>query len=143
MAAPFVHETRRLIEWSACDPAGIVYYPRYAEMFDANTNALFEAATGLGKRALQARYYVVGWPMVDTSTSFRTPATYGDEVVVASHVSRFGGSSIELRHCMAHLDGRVIAEGVDKRVWTGRAPDRPGGIGARPLPQDFIAAFTL
>ena len=32
------------IEWGDCDPAGIVFYPRYFAMFDASTSYLFEAA---------------------------------------------------------------------------------------------------
>ena len=32
------------IEWGDCDPAGIVFYPRYLEWFDACTLALFQAA---------------------------------------------------------------------------------------------------
>src|ERR671916_83670 len=39
--------TRRLvIEWGDCDPAGIVFYPRYFAMFDASTAALFARAFG-------------------------------------------------------------------------------------------------
>ena len=30
------------IEWGDCDPAGIIFYPRYFEFFDAWTAALFE-----------------------------------------------------------------------------------------------------
>ena len=42
---------RRLvrIEWGDCDPAGIVYYPRYFAMFDASTTALIERALGMSK----------------------------------------------------------------------------------------------
>ena len=37
--------TRRLrIEWGDCDPAGIIFYPRYFEIFDASTAHLLEAA---------------------------------------------------------------------------------------------------
>ncbi len=36
------------IEWGDCDPAGIVFYPRYFEWFDACSTGLFEAAGFLG-----------------------------------------------------------------------------------------------
>lgn len=134
-----VQSTRRVIEWSECDPAGIVYYPRYSEMLDANTNGLFQTATGLTKRQLQAAHGIVGWPMVETQVSFASPATYGDEVVVESRIARFGTSSIEIAHRIAHADGRTIAEGRDKRVWA--APKEGGGIRAAPLPAAFTAAF--
>ena len=39
--------TRRVrIEWGDCDPAGIIFYPRYFEFFDASTSALIERALG-------------------------------------------------------------------------------------------------
>ena len=37
------------VQWGDCDPAGIVYYPRYFEWFDACTILLFEKATGMTK----------------------------------------------------------------------------------------------
>ena len=37
------------IEWGDCDPAGIVYYPRYFAFFDASTSALLERALGMTK----------------------------------------------------------------------------------------------
>ena len=37
------------VQWGDCDPAGIVFYPRYFEWFDAGTILLFEKATGLTK----------------------------------------------------------------------------------------------
>ena len=33
------------VQWGDCDPAGIVFYPRYFEWFDACTILLFEKAT--------------------------------------------------------------------------------------------------
>src|SRR5262245_12732559 len=52
------------IEWGDCDPAGIVFYPRYLAFFDANTAYLFEAA-GLPKADLVRTYDIVGMPLVD------------------------------------------------------------------------------
>lgn len=138
---PIQFTRRRLIEWSECDPAGIVYYPRYAEIFDANTNALFHHVTGMTKRQIQAEHQIVGWPMVDSQVSFYAPATYGDEVEVTSHVAGFGSSSIELQHRIAHLNGTVIAAGKDKRIWVGKHPDKPDAIKAKPLPEAFTAGF--
>ena len=40
----FVHRRDVQIQWGDCDPANIVYYPRYFEMFDDSTSILFEAA---------------------------------------------------------------------------------------------------
>ena len=37
------------IEWGDCDPAGIIFYPRYFEIFDGSTALLFEAKLGFTK----------------------------------------------------------------------------------------------
>jgi acyl-CoA thioesterase FadM len=37
------------IEWGDCDPAGIIFYPRYFEIFDASTALLFERRLGMTK----------------------------------------------------------------------------------------------
>ena len=39
-----VSHKRLLVEWGDCDPAGIVFYPRYLAWFDDCTTALFLAA---------------------------------------------------------------------------------------------------
>ena len=57
------------VEWGDCDPAGIVYYPRFFEYFDACTNALFEKA-GLRKAETLKTYGLLGIPMIDTRAQF-------------------------------------------------------------------------
>jgi len=59
-----VHRKQIYVEWGDCDPAGIVYYPRYFEYFDACTNALFESA-GLPKPDLLRTYGIMGIPLVE------------------------------------------------------------------------------
>jgi 4-hydroxybenzoyl-CoA thioesterase len=47
--AAFTNSRTVRIEWGDCDPAGIIYYPRYFEIFDASTAAVFERALGITK----------------------------------------------------------------------------------------------
>jgi len=42
----FMNRRTVRIEWGDCDPAGIVFYPRYMAMFDHSTVLLLEAALG-------------------------------------------------------------------------------------------------
>ena len=51
------------IEWGDCDPAGIVFYPRYMAMFDHSTVLLLEAALGCNKHELYKAYDFDGYPM--------------------------------------------------------------------------------
>ncbi len=69
----FVHRRDVQIQWGDCDPANIVYYPRYFAMFDDSTSIMFEAA-GFSKQELVKKYGLVGIPMVDTRAKFYIPS---------------------------------------------------------------------
>src|SRR2546423_13697375 len=77
-----INTVTRRIQWGECDPAGIVFYPRYFEMFDAATTAMFSAATGLTKHQMFETYRFAGYPMVDTRARFLIPCHFGDDVTI-------------------------------------------------------------
>jgi 4-hydroxybenzoyl-CoA thioesterase len=127
------------IQWGDCDPAGIVYFPRYFVYFDESTAALFELA-GLRKRVMMKTYEFVGMPAVDVHAKFYIPSEYGDDVEIESSVAKWGRSSFEVHHRL--LKGSELAvEGFEKRVWVGPHPDRPGGMQARAIPAEVIQRF--
>src|SRR6266481_2201185 len=80
------------VEWGDCDPAGIVYYPRFFEYFDACTNALFERA-GFRKAEMLKTYGLLGIPMIDTRAQFYLAASFGDTVAIETRVVEWGRSS--------------------------------------------------
>jgi 4-hydroxybenzoyl-CoA thioesterase len=130
------------VQWGDCDPAGIVFYPRYFAMFYASTAALFARAFGGTKKAMLRHYDVVGFPMVDTRATFSVPCAFGDEVQIESAVTEFRRASFDVRHRLLRDDGATLAvEGFETRVWVGRHPDKPDGIKALPIPEDLIARF--
>jgi len=126
------------IVWGDCDPAGIVYYPRYFEMFDASTTALFERALGMTKFQFVKAYDSLGYPMVDTRARFLLPTRYGDDVVIETVVSEIKRSSFDVRHRLTK-DGNLAVEGFETRVWVGRDPADPHRIKAKPLPEEIVA----
>jgi 4-hydroxybenzoyl-CoA thioesterase len=132
-------QTRALqIEWGQCDPAGIVFYPRYFEMFDASTTALFQHALGMTKYEFLKKYDAAGYPMVDTRARFLVPTRYGDRVSIETTVTEFRRSSFDIRHRLLK-DGELAVEGFETRVWVGRDPQDASRIRAQPLPADLIA----
>lgn len=139
---PLLTNTRTTrIEWSQCDPAGIIFYPRYFEIFDTSTTMLFEKALGMRKRDFIKHYNFAGYPMLDTRGRFVRPTTYGDLVEIASSVT-FGTSSFNVEHRLTK-DGELCAEGFEKRVWVVRDPDDPGKIRSSPIPKEVIAKFEM
>ena len=135
--------TRRTvrIEWGDCDPAGIVFYPRYFAMFDHSTVLLIEQALGMRKHALYEHYGFGGYPSVETGARFLLPTRYGDDVEIETAITRLGRASFSLQHRLS-LNGALAVEGNETRVWVVRDPDRPAGFRAHPMPDDVIARFS-
>jgi 4-hydroxybenzoyl-CoA thioesterase len=129
------------IEWGHCDPAGIVYAPRFLEMFGESTIMLFEKALGVRKKDMLKERAVVGFPMVDVSAKFLRPAAYGDAVTLEAEAPEFGNSSFTIRHRLLK-DNAVCVEGTEKRVWTVRDESRPGGMRAERVPDEIRALFA-
>jgi 4-hydroxybenzoyl-CoA thioesterase len=128
------------IEWGDCDPAGIVFYPRFFTIFDASTAILFERALGMTKFEFLKAHNCAGIPLVDTRARFLIPAKYGDDVVVESTVKEFRRSSFDVEHRL--IKGAELAvEGLETRVWTGRDPTDPDKIRSQPIPEEVLARF--
>ncbi len=128
------------IAWGDCDPAGIVFYPRYFEMFDASTTGLFERALGMGKRQFLEAHNAVGYPMVDTRARFILPNRFSDDVMIETIVTEFRRSSFDVQHRILR-DGELTVEGFETRVWVARHPDDPKRIKSQPLPAAVVARF--
>jgi 4-hydroxybenzoyl-CoA thioesterase len=140
----FVNRRNVKIEWGDCDPAGIVFYPRYFAFFDASTHALF-AAAGFPKPQMIRAYDIVGTPMVDTRARFLIPSAFGDEIVIETRISEFRRSSFDIEHKVykAYPDGEKLAiEAWETRVWTGRDPADPKKLKSQPIPEEIVAALS-
>jgi len=133
--------TRKIsIEWGDCDPAGIVYYPRYFAWYNDCTTALF-AAAGVSARALHESFGIVGIPMVDTRAQFYLPSTFEEELVVESTLLEFRRSSFDIRHRMLK-DGVLAVEGFETRVWAARDPENPRRLRSQRVPAEVVARFA-
>lgn len=128
------------IEWGDCDPAQIVYYPRYLEYFDGCTAALFEKA-GLPKRQMLKTYQIVGIPLVDLRASFKAPSRFCDTVVVESEIIEWRRSSFTVRHRL--FNKKVLAvECFEIRVWAAVSKTDPDRIEGTAVPPEVIARFS-
>jgi 4-hydroxybenzoyl-CoA thioesterase len=128
------------IEWGDCDPAGIVYYPRYFAMFDASTSALIECALGMTKRDYLKAYDFSGHPLVNAHSRFIIPTKFGDDVTIETTVTEFRHSSFDVRHRLFKT-GALAVEGFETRVWVRGDPAK-GKMHAAPLPQALIERLS-
>ena len=86
------------IEWGDCDPAGIIFYPRYFAIFDVSTSMLIERALGMKKIDYLKAYAIHGHPVVETRAKFLLPTRFGDDVTIESAVVHCGRSSFKIEH---------------------------------------------
>jgi len=127
------------VEWGDCDPAGIVYFPRFFEFFDACTNSLFERA-GFHKAEMLTHYGLLGIPLIEAAAQFYVPAAFGESVAVETRIVEWGTSSFRVEHKMYKADV-LAAEGRERRVWTVRDPLRPSGMRSHAIPQEVKDKF--
>jgi 4-hydroxybenzoyl-CoA thioesterase len=132
---------RTRIEWGDCDPAGIIFYARYFEIFDVSTTMLMERALGMKKIDYMKAYGTLGHSLVETRARFLSPTRFGDEVTIETAVVGCGRSSFKIEHRLSKA-GTLAAEGYETRVWVVRDPHDPSRIKAQPIPAEVVARLT-
>lgn len=92
-----VHVHRVRVGFGDCDPAGIVYFPRFFHYFHETMETWFDH--GLGVRyseIIGARK--LGFPAVHTEADFLLPCAMGEEIAVEQRVVQVGRTSIRLAY---------------------------------------------
>lgn len=87
--------TQHKVMFQHCDPAGIVFYPRYFEMINACVEQWFSDALGysFAKMHLEEK---VGVPTVNIQAEFVAPSFLEDQLDFALSVSEIGAKSLQL-----------------------------------------------
>lgn len=118
--------TQRTVRFSHCDPAGIVYYPRYFDLVHEAKEDWLRDAVGVPLPALIGRGR--GLPIVRLEADFVAPSRLGDVLDIAVRVARLGGASL-------HLDYDVAC-GAERRMTARTVVVHMGLADGRPLPFD-------
>ena len=84
----------RLIRFSHCDPAGIVYFVNFFDMVGGVVEDWFREAVGLPFQEMHLERRV-GFPIVNTGCEFFRPARLGDTLRLDLAIAKLGRSSIE------------------------------------------------
>ena len=128
------------VQWGDCDPAGIVFYPRYFEWFDACTILLFEKATGMTKIDMLAKYHGAGLALLEARANFKVASHYGEDIEIETRVTEFRRSSFFVEHKVTK-GGVPALEGFETRLWTTRDPADPRRIKSATMPSEILAGF--
>ena len=89
-------ERERLVRFSDCDPAGIVFYPQYFVMFNGLVEDWFNDGLRIGYERLVAQRRV-GLPTVRLEADFRSVSRFGDRVKLTLALEKLGGRSLTLQ----------------------------------------------
>ena len=144
MRAGFVYETE--ITFGECDPAGILYYPRYFDLFHRAMEAWFES--GLGLRYVDlVQGGGVGFPAVHTEADFAHPSRFGDVLCVRQDLVRVGARSLTFEYEVRGRDDAqsdpVRATGCTVCVLVDLVASRNGGrVQSCEMPDDLRVAIT-
>jgi 4-hydroxybenzoyl-CoA thioesterase len=139
-ATAAAYRSEVLVRFAHCDPAGIVFYPRYLEMFNNLVEDWCNDALGISFRELHAGR---GWglPTVHLDVDFVAPCTMGEVLQASLVVRAIGNSSIRLEIVFQGPDGRDRVRGKVVLVLTDVRCSR--GV---PLPEDLrgrLAKFLI
>ncbi|KMK67917.1 thioesterase family protein [Puniceibacterium sp. IMCC21224] len=84
---------RQKVLFKHCDPAGIVFYPRYFEMINDCIEAFFDVALGWPFEVLHKQGAV---PTAQISASFQRPSRHGDMLDFTLKAAAPGRTSLAL-----------------------------------------------
>ena len=91
------------VRFSHCDPAGIVYFPHYFDMFNGLIEDWYGAELGHDYADLvMGNQY--GFPFVHIECDFKIPSRMGDVIDLTLLVERIGRSSLNIA-IVCHRDG--------------------------------------
>ena len=90
-----VFRRTRVVRFGQCDPAGIVYYPRYTELGHELVEEWFREGLGVDFHTLHEEWGQ-GFPTASLELDFLRPSRYGETLDCARWVTRLGESSLML-----------------------------------------------
>lgn len=110
------------IEFNHCDPAGIVFYPRYFEMTNSVVENFYREIIGFPFARMMAEGR--GIPTARIEIDFRAPSRLGEVLRFTLAVTRLGRASVTFR-IAADCAGATRLSGLFTLVWVdaGGRPD--------------------
>jgi 4-hydroxybenzoyl-CoA thioesterase len=122
------------VEWGDCDPAKIVFYPRYFAWVDAAGHHMLERV-GLDHDVLWNKYKIRGLVLGKVGMAFSSLGSYGDTLEIYTKIVKVGGSSFELEHAIRRGE-TLLLNGQELRIWAVDSPEHASGITAKRIPDE-------
>jgi 4-hydroxybenzoyl-CoA thioesterase len=122
-------QTRFRVEFGDCDPAGIVFYPRYLAWFDACFQQWL-SSWNMDQAQIQNHFNAVGTGLMKVEANFRAPARPGDSLTLSLTEIVWNDRTLQI-HYRGTLDDQLIVEGYELRGLLGKGED--GALKLMPL----------
>lgn len=87
------YSIKQKVLFKHCDPAGIVFYPRYFEMINDTVESFFSEILACPFEEL---HKTGGVPAAQINTQFWAPSRHGDMLTINLDVTRIGNSSLSI-----------------------------------------------
>jgi 4-hydroxybenzoyl-CoA thioesterase len=133
------------VEFGDCDPAGIVWFPNFFRWIDAASRNFFSQCGVPRWEETTKTMGVIGTPLVDTKSRFLKTASYGDTLLIRTHISEWRDKSFVQNYRIVRTradttEGEdLIMECEEVRIFASRREDGKNGIRAVPIPLEIRA----
>lgn len=126
------------IRFGDCDPAGIVFFPRYHRWMDAASLNFFMTQGVPPWHELEHTRGIVGTPLLEHHARFVKSATYGERLTITTSVVEWRAKVFLQKHTVMRGDD-LICESTETRIFVVRDEQDRRRIRAIPIPQDIRA----
>ncbi len=126
------------IRFGDCDPAGIVFFPRYHRWMDAASLHFFMTCGVPPWHELELTTGIVGTPLLEHHARFVKSATYGEKLLITTNVVEWGAKVFKQKHVVTRGDD-LICESTETRIFVVRDKVDRRKIRAIPVPEDIRA----
>lgn len=107
-----VYKKEQIVRFAHCDPAGIIFYPRFFEILNGIVEDWFAEALGLSFGRL-LKDYGLGTPMVDVHVKFIKPCFLDNILATEFLLTHLGNSSAKFTvKCYVSGQLNIVSEGV-------------------------------
>ncbi len=132
----WIYQRQELVRFGSCDPAGIVFYPRYFEMLNAVVEDWFTDGLGIDYAQLLGTRRI-GMPSVHLAADFKRVSRMGDRLLQRVAVVKLGTRSLGLK---VHFEGPDGLRAAFEQVLVCTSLDTHR---AQAFPDDLRAALVV
>jgi 4-hydroxybenzoyl-CoA thioesterase len=123
------YKTDFLVRFQHCDPAGMVFYPRYYELLNAAVENFFDEFVMFSHHDLIRDQ--IGIPMRHINMEFLKPSCLGDVICYRFEIDKLGTSSIRFKLEIISTTNELRATGEFTLVFVNLQTKKPIKIPGR------------